>query len=179
MRRLCQMVRLKNFLIKFVPPGANIHQIIDFFLTGSIISIIISLFFFVEYFNHYQNLFDTVGNDRVLLTDAIMPDFPLILGEVLIGFLITALCMLVFIAFYYAHYYQGGSKSIYLMKRLPHKFEIHKRALSLPIALFILSILFAFILALCYFAFYMLVTPKECLSPNQWQKFMSFFSYYF
>ena len=51
-----------------------------------------------------------------------------------------------------------------------------QQLMIIPISLFTLSLIFAFILALCYFVFYMVVTPSECLNPNQWQKFMSFFS---
>ncbi len=173
------MAKIKiSDLEKFIPPGANIKQITDLFIVGNVISAIISLCFFVVYYIHYQNLFGIVGNERILLTHETMHDFPVILDKSLMGFLITGFCMLFFIILYYAHYYQGGSKSIYLMKRLPHKFEIHKRALVLPISLCISSFLFAFILAFCYFLFYMAVTPAECLSPNQWEKFWSFISYY-
>ena len=179
MRRLQQVTKIKKIdLEKYAPPGVNIKQQTDFFMAGNIISAIISLYFFVEYFNQYQNLFGFNGIKRELIKGATMPDFPLILDKFLIGFLITGACMLLFVIYYYLYYYQGGSKSIYLMKRLPHKIEIHKRAWTLPIVLCILSLLIAFIIAFCYFVFYLAVTPEECLKPEQWQKFISFFSYF-
>ena len=173
------MKTLKNFnMEKYAPPGVNIQQQIDFFITGNIISLIVSLYFFVEYFNEYQRLFEFDGEKRILLIDAIMPDFPLVLNKFLIGFFIMAVCMLFYVIFYYSYYYQNGSKSIYLMKRLPRKTEIHKRAWTLPLTFAALCLIISFLLAIFYLCFYLLVTPEECLQPNQWQKFWSYFLYY-
>lgn len=173
------MKQNKKFdLEKYAPPGVNVKHQIDFFVTGNIISIIASLYFFVEYFNEYQDLFEFDGETRVLIEGAMMPDFPLILGKFLVGCLIMAVCMMFYVVFYYSYYYQGGSKSIYLMKRLPKKSEIHKRAWTLPLIFTALCLVIGFLMAVIYLCFYLLVTPSECLKPDQWQKFFSYFSYY-
>ncbi len=173
------MKQNKKFdLERYAPPGVNIKQQIDFFITGNIISLIASLYFFVEYFNKYERMFEFDGTKRILIEGAKMPDFPLILDKFLIGCLITAICMMFYVVFYYGYYYQGGSKSIYLMKRLPKKTEIHKRAWSLPLLFAVLSLVIGFLMAVFYLCFYLLVTPKECLLPDQWEKFFLFFDYY-
>ena len=165
-------------LEKYAPPGVNIKQQIDFFITGNIISLIASLYFFVVYFSKYQDLYEFDGESRVLIEGKMMPDFPLILDKFLAGFLIMAVCMMFYVIFYYVCYYQDGSKSIYLMKRLPQRYEIHKRAWTLPLIFTALCLAIGFLTAVFYLCFYLTVTPDECLQPNQWQKFWFCFSYY-
>ena len=81
----------------------------------------------------------------------------------------TSLCLVLLAAYHYA-YHRQGSKSIYLMRRLPSKLELHRRCLTLPIAGILIALLTAFLLLLIYYAVYMNVTPAECLMPGQWQK---------
>ena len=180
MRRKLLKMKLNNRLDleKYAPPGANFKQQKDFFITGNIISLLGSLYFFVEYFNEYQKLFDYDGEKNVLIEGLKMPDFPLILDKFLVGFLIMAVCMMFYVFFYYIYYYQNGSKSIYLMKRLPKRFEIHKRAWILPLFYTALCLTIGFLLAVFYLCFYLIVTPQDCLLPDQWQKFFLFFEYY-
>ncbi len=168
----------KPDITRYAPPGSNIKQQTDFFIVGNIISIIYSLYFFVEYFNNYQNLFEFDGTKRILISGAQMPDFPLILNKFLIGIPIVAICMMFYVVFYYASYYQGGSKSIYLMKRLPKKSELHKRAWTLPLIFTAITLLIGFLVAVFYLCFYLLITPEQSLRPDQWQKFWSYFSYF-
>ena len=82
---------------------------------------------------------------------------------------VAVVLVLGFIVYHYL-YYRQGSKSIYLMKRLPSKHELHKRAIALPMLAILGCLVAALIVMLLYFAIYMLATPKQCLLPNQWQK---------
>jgi uncharacterized membrane protein YqhA len=98
-----------------------------------------------------------------------MPDFIDIFEGSLGGYFILSLCMLLLIALRYAYYYQN-SKSIYLMKRLPDKFELHRRCIILPVMAALSCAVIAFLVLLLYFGHYMLFTPDACLTPGQWAK---------
>ena len=74
---------------------------------------------------------------------------------------------LVFLLWHYAYHYQG-SRSVYLMRRLPDRWEYHRRCLAIPAAtVAATAVLLAGSLALFYGA-YMLFTPAACVVPGQW-----------
>ncbi len=162
-------------LSRYAPPGLNLKPGRQVFITGAAASALGSLTFFARYFSARSTLYGYDGAVRVLLPDAVMPDFFPLLGNALYGFLILSLCMLGFIVYHYA-YHRQGSRSIYLMRRLPNRFELHRRCLTLPLLAALLSLLFALLLILLCYAIYMLATPRECLTPHQWQRIWSVFS---
>lgn len=160
---------INNFLSKYSPPAMDLKQEKRVFVWGMILSNIYSLlYYFTNYTDALRELYEYIYGKRVLNFNATMPNFRSLLGNSFIGFGIVSAIMIGFIIYRYA-YYRQGSMSIYLMKRLPQKYEIHKRALTLPIIVMILCLINAFILLMIYFAVYMLVTPKPCLAPDQWQ----------
>jgi hypothetical protein len=163
---------MKHKLSRHAPQGINIHSEVKYYITGLICAFFYSLLFLIRYGNALSNLYRWKGNERVLLTDAIMDDFVIILDTALMGFVIVALASLILVIYHYVYHHQG-SKSIYLMKRLPNRWELHRRCLTLPLMGALLCLLAALILLLAYYGIYIACTPKECLSPGQWQKLWS------
>ena len=163
-----------EFLKRYAPPGMELRSELVCFIVGICASFFYSMSFLINYFQHRDNLFDTNETGK-LIEGAVMEDFYVLLGfdgkyeQVFIGFLITAIVMLGFTILHYS-YYRQGSKSIYLMKRLPHPAEIHKRALILPFAAVLCCVIAAFLVMVLYFAIYVLATPTVCLQPAQWSK---------
>ena len=82
-----------------------------------------------------------------------------------IGFAVFALCMLPLALRYYLSHYQGG-RSIYLMRRLPDRWELHRRCLTLPLLGLVLSVLIPVALVAVYFCIYQFCTPARWL--NNW-----------
>lgn len=162
----------KPDLSRLAPPGMSLKQEKRYFLGGLACAWLYSWTFLGRYLDARGDLFFYSGIERRLRPDAVMPDFAGLVGGALWGFAILAVCMLFFIAFHYAYYYQG-SKSVYLMRRLPSRWEIHRRSLTLPLLAVCLCALAAFLILLADFAVYMLFTPNECLTPHQWQKLWS------
>ncbi len=156
-------------LTRYVPPGVNFRVELKWLGTGLLLSFFYSLIFLINYSNHYGSLFWYNGTEKVLLEGAAMPDFIEILGNSLVGFLILAICMTAVLLYHYAYYYQG-SKSIYLMKRLPSRRELWRRCVIFPVLAVAVCLFFAFLLLLIYFEIYIAFTPKACLTPDQWQK---------
>lgn len=68
----------------------------------------------------------------VLRPGAVMEDFAQLLDWMLLGFAVTAVCMAALAVWHYASHFQG-SRSIYTMRRLPQRWELARRCLTLPL----------------------------------------------
>lgn len=153
-----------------IPPGISAEQEMKGFLVVLALAVGISFLFFLRLWSAYDALFEWTEEECVLRDGAVMADFSVLLGlGTFSGFLlvvwvppVTAIC-------HYRYYYQD-SKSIYLMRRLPNRFELHKRALVLPFLELLLVVITVFLLVVLYYNIYLLVTPAQCLAPEQWQK---------
>ncbi len=160
---------INNFLTKYSPPGLELKQEKAVFAWGISLSVLYSTFdYFARFVEAHHGLYERINGKLVLNVNATMPNFRSLLSYNFIGFAVLSVIMLGFIIYHYA-YYRQGSMSIYLMKRLPKKQEMHKRALTLPILVLLICLATALVLLMIYFTVYMLVTPKACLAPNQWQ----------
>lgn len=163
---------MKPDLSRYAPPGMDIKVEKRVMGWGMTFSALFSLSFFLRFSDGLKRLYWNNGAGRTLKANAVMPDFAQLLGGALLGFLILALCMAAFIPIHYAYHHQG-SKSVYLMRRLPDRWERHRRCWTLPLCAVLLCLAAAFVLLLIYFAVYMLATPKACLTPGQWRKIWS------
>ena len=101
-----------------------------------------------------------------------MPDFVEILGKGLLGFLIVSTLMIAAAVMHYLYHFHE-SKSIYTMWRLPNRWELHRRCLTLPAVGLAISAVAAMLFLLLFYAVYMNITPDVCLTPGQWQKIWS------
>lgn len=164
----------KPDLTRWAPPGFNLRPEKQFFVTGMACAVLYSFMFFIRYGNARSDLFGYShgSNIRILLPDAVMPDFYLLLEHYWAGLAVLAMCMLALIVYHYVYHWQG-SKSIYLMRRLPNRFELHRRCLTLPLIAILICLLTAIILLLLFYGTYIAFTPKECLMPDQWKKLWS------
>ena len=156
-------------LARWVPMGLKGETELKGLAWGGVVSLLYSLTFWLNFSDAYNELFQYVGNQRVLMEDARMPLFAELLAESrpMAGFWITAACMAALAVWHYAYHYQG-SRSIYLMRRLPSRWELWRRCLALPAAGAVCALLLAALLLLCYFGLYLLLTPRPCLQPGQW-----------
>ena len=154
---------------RYAPPGINYSRELKWIAAALIASVIYSLGFLIFYIENYRDLFWEQDAEKGIIKGAMMPDFIELLNYRLFGFAIIALCMLAVSLYHYLYHYQG-SKSIYLMKRLPNRFELWRRCLALPLGAALFSLVTAMILMLIYFGIYLFFTPEICLAPNQWEK---------
>ncbi|MEG2000241.1 MAG: hypothetical protein RR053_02440 [Evtepia sp.] len=160
---------MKTKVEKYFPVGIGYLRESLWIVIGFLASVLYSLTFFVKYKTQYDFLFAVVKGKRLLLPNVSMPDFKTILGDSLVGFVILIFCMLVLIYYHYRYHYEG-SKSIYLMKRLPNRYELLRRCVTVPLVVLVVSFLTALLLLWLYFEFYLWTTPASCLTPNQWHK---------
>lgn len=162
----------KPDLARWAPPGLNLKPEKQFFVIGILCAVLYSFVFFIRYTGALSNLYGYEFGRRVLLPGAVMPDLYVLLENCWAGFAVLAACMLALIVYHYA-YHRQGSKSIYLMRRLPNRWELHRRCLTLPLAAVLVCLLTALSLLLLFYGIYAAFTPKECLTPHQWQKLWS------
>ena len=162
---------MKRFLERSFPPGYGCKtELTAIFITLGA-GVLISLFSFLSaFFAARRTLYIRRGAELILDESSVMPDFVYILGDKLLILLILAALIFVLATMIHYAYYQNGSRSIYLMRRLPNRFELHRRCLVVPLISALVFVLIAAFLLLIYYAVYMRFTPEVCLTPNQWQK---------
>ena len=160
---------MRKWLKKCTPPGIPLRGELSFLLLGNLCALLLSFGFLANYHTARMSLFDFIGGKRVLIEEAQIADFTELIHRTLWGFAVVALAMSGMILYHY-FYYRQGSKSIYLMKRLPNPWERHLRALALPLAAILATVLLAVLIRFLYFVLYLLATPKECLPPQVWQQ---------
>jgi len=162
---------MKNFLERSYPMGYNYKTELKVLLTMLAAGVLISFFRFISAYSlEILALYINRGAELILDESRVMPDFVYILGDKLLILLILAAFTFVLASCIHYAYHRYGSKSIYLMRRLPNRFELHRRCLSIPLIFsFIILLAAALLLLICY-SIYTISTPEACLTPNQWQK---------
>lgn len=153
-----------NFkLDRYAPAGLPFLQEIKIFLWTLGISVIYSFGFLIRYMDARENLYEfTFTGKKVLISTARMPYFDVLLGNAFAGFYLLGI-LAVAGAIYHYIFHSLGSKSIYLMKRLPNRWELSKRCFTLPAAGIVISLFSVLILYFLYLAVYHLFTPPQCL----------------
>ena len=136
-----------------------------FYMLGIIASLTYSLGYFGLYWDAYRRLFQKVGNVKVIRPERAMEPFWDLVGKHLIGYLIVALCLFVAVWMRYA-YYRQGSRSDYLMRRLPDAQMYHRTCWVRPLVRMGLCGLAALVTLLVYFLVYVGMTPDVCLPWN-------------
>lgn len=167
---------MQDFLERNLPPGYVCKTELLAVALAFCWTVLSSLIGFLNgYLNERQALYLRTGTELILDESRVMPDFVTILGDKLQIMIIFALLVLILpTAIHYAYYYSGG-KSIYLMRRLPNGWELHRRSLFIPLLYALLFVITAVILFLIFYTVYMNFTPEACLMPGQWQKIWSVF----
>jgi len=156
-------IKWSKWLDGMAPPGIGTDGEIGYFVSGLIFALFMSLEFFFNYNEAYSEFYDQIDSVGYVV------DFTEVLGGSLDWFYLYSIIVLCMVIRYYL-YYRKDSKSIYLMKRLPNRFELHKRAWALPLLGMLVTLLAAFVVLVIYFVIYMTVIPKGFIAPEQWQK---------
>lgn len=153
---------------RYVPLGVNGKKVRNGVLIALGLGVLISFGFFGRLIDAWDELYEWVGRTRVLRQGAVMPGYRTLLQGSFWGLGAVAACMAGLAGGFYASHYQG-SRSIYTMRRLPKRWELWRRCLTVPAAAVLCCLLLALLLRFVYFGIYLLVTPEGCLPPGQWQ----------
>lgn len=154
---------------RFFPVGSDRRGLTNRFFTLLGGAALLSAVIFIARFCSFRSkLFFVLPDGTRQLTDgAVMEPFVSVLSYTSVGFLALMLGLVLFAVGCYRRYYTGGSRSIYLMKRLPDPWERHRRCLALPIMGLIAAVIAMTVLFWIYYAIYVLATPSACLAAGQ------------
>ena len=155
---------------KWVPVGISAAKERWWLLPGAGVPLLMGLGFLIRYANAYQNLYRTVNGHRELIDGGKIQDFAELLRPMpALSLAGGALVMLGLLVYHWLYHYQG-SRSIYLMRRLPRRFELTRRCLTVPLVEALVCLAVTLVLVLLFYWLYHSVTPDVCLRPRQWQK---------
>lgn len=111
-------------------------------------------------------LFETVDGVSLYQPGRMMPDYHAIASGWLVLFPAIALSMPLLAAWFYVQHWQD-SRSIYTMRRLPDRWELHRRCLTVPAATALLALLAGFVLLMLDYLFYLAAAPEGSVPPGQ------------
>lgn len=111
-----------------------------------------------------SSLFYTSPAGKVeIFHDARMPAFDsLVYGLPLAGFGCYFGAMLLAVGYFYL-YHRMGSMSVYLMRRLPNRWELHRRCWTVPVLGALAGLVLLGMLLGVYYLIYRFCTPAQCL----------------
>lgn len=158
-------------LHQLVPPGVDGEKHADRIYTGLLLSLILSLMGFAfrmyigwqQYHSYVQVFPDTRMDDFYAMTI-----FPLLYVSIFFGFVLTSFAAVILAISYYRSFSQG-SEALYLMHRLPDRWELARRCLALPLITIGLCALCVLLLTLVFLGIYLLITPHKVSVLEQLQ----------
>ena len=160
----------KPDLSRYAPLGINVRSEWQGYVAGLAVAVVYSMIYLLRYFNARENLYEWTLKGWELIEGAMMPDFAELMDGTLLVFLAIALTMMGLVIYHYI-YHRLDTKSYYVMRRLPSRWELHRRCLTLPMIGLLICGAAALIMTLIYYWIYMGCTPEECLMPGQWGRF--------
>ena len=147
----------------YAPLGFLIGKEISAWMFCIIASTCWCMRFLVRYMDYRGQLFEIRGSRKILIENAKMPNFEFLTKDLFEIFGVVLLfCALVVVYHYY--YHSQGSKMMYLMRRLPNKWELHIRCFTLPVIASVISIIYMLVLRLLFYSIYIFCTPQQCLT---------------
>ncbi|MGM9545133.1 MAG: hypothetical protein ACI3VI_01015 [Vescimonas sp.] len=167
---------LERKLSDLLPPNVNAEQVKGWIIALlTITTLMCGILFLCSYTADYGCLFRYWGSKRqTIMPGAIIPQFDryairtvyVIGGALLLTLASTALL--------YSSYYQG-SRSIYLMHRLPDGRRILRRQIwSVPLRVMVLLLLLGVVMLAVSWLVWRFVTPEQCLpTPENIQRAMN------
>ncbi len=153
------MKNLPDKLKDLLPPGVSLEkELIEFSVYYLLFVFLYSLNFIGNFSTAKSRIFD----DGIWTGEKIAP-FSILMSHVFRGFWVLLPVILIFQPLAFRKTFFTGSKSIFLMKRLPEKHELLKRIFGFPLFELFLTVILLVILTLLYRLVYFLCTPKAAL----------------
>ena len=165
---------MKLDLSRYFPVGIERRRELRRLLYAALAALLYSMGFLVRLAGAHGELYTELRDGtRVLIKGAVAEDFARLLRGSMIGFWVMAGAALLWASYFYGYHYQG-SRSIYLMRRLPQRGELHRRCLAFPIFSVLALLLLMALTTAAYFLIYMSVMPAECVRPGQLGRLVGF-----
>ncbi len=156
------MTEKMKWLENYTPLGIDVGKQVGWWFAGVVVATLHSILFLIRYFDRRADLYILKAGKRVLMDGAVMTDFGTLTEGVFLTFYLVSIVTLLVIIYHYFYHYQG-SKMMYLMKRLPDKWELHRRCITLPVVGAVLMMVWMLVVHMLYYTIYILCTPSQCL----------------
>ena len=111
----------------------------------------------------------TYQDELVLVPGRLVPPYPQIFGNALLGFALTALCLILLPIGHFL-WHRWGARSDYLMRRLPRRQELAKRCVIGSALLLLITVLTGLVMFGLLFLWYQAATPAGHLPPDVWAR---------
>lgn len=152
---------------RYTPPEWGISAWIVMSRIALVVAVCATFAFFTDYINAWNRLYTLVDlraphPPRELIPGAVIAPFEALIYGKFYWFPIYWFCLLMEVFDCYGSF-RRGSRSIYLMRRLPDKWELHRRCWGRPLIFFVQSLALMACLTAFYFLIYLVFTPKGCL----------------
>jgi len=155
-------MNINKWMKKYAPPGIDIAAEKGFYMGGMIGAGFWSISFIIQYMNQRSALFEYHNGMYRLIEGAQICPFEELMAYKFWPFYFVMICTLLVIVYHYIYHYQG-SHMMYLMRRLPDKWELHRRCITLPLTGVVITILSMCMLWMIYYGIYIFCTPHQCL----------------
>lgn len=109
------------------------------------------------------------GQEPVLIPGKLVPPYPQVLGNALLGFGLVALCLILLPIGHFL-WHRWGARSDYLMRRLPRRQELAKRCVTGSALLLVITALTGLVMFGLLFLWYQAATPAGHLPPDVWAR---------
>ena len=124
-----------RWMARQVPPGLDWWTELKWAVSGLVAGTLWSLVAFsYQFSNACRQLYDWVDDKYVLVESRTIAPFPELLDQVMVVLLLGMALTIPLACYHYAYHYLG-SRSIYLMRRLPNGWELWRRCLTVPVLL--------------------------------------------
>jgi hypothetical protein len=165
---------MKHDLSEYFPVGIERRRELKRLLYAALAALLYSMGFLVRLAGAHGELYTELRDGtRVLISGAVAEDFARLLRGSMIGFWVMAGAALLWASYFYGYHYQD-SRSIYLMRRLPQRGELHRRCLTFPLASALALLLLGAATTAAYYLIYVCVMPAQCMQPNQLGRLFGF-----
>lgn len=155
-----------------VPPGLDWWTEVKWAVSGLAVGAFWSLTAFCyQFYNARNRLYGWVNEKYVLVESRTIAPFPELLDQSMAVLLLGMVLTIPLACYHYAYYYLG-SRSIYVMRRLPDRWEQWRRCLMVPVLLAAACLLAIELLTFVYFLKFLLETPDPCLPSDPWRQLL-------
>ena len=149
---------MKSKLDRYFPAGYDPSAELKWALTGWLLSIGWSMRFLINYADTIRTMHFAEEQGR--RNAFVLSTFPRCIDNCFWGFGIVIIFLIFAVILHYRWHYTG-SRSIYLMRRLPNRFELTRRCLMFPVAAIIICLLTMALLYFVYRTIYIHCTPER------------------
>ncbi len=160
---------MKQWIERLSPPGMKLRtERIVFWAGNGGATLWMLLGFLTRYARARGSLYVFTDGKRRLIEGAVLPSFWELMSLYPRGFFLVGVMLLSFVVWRYA-YFRQGSRSDYLMRRLPRPGLRHKMAWCVPLWRVAVTAVLCLACGLLCLAVYLWATPEGCLPQDGWR----------